>query len=522
MQNSEDLVALALSLRRRGDFAAAREAARRAIDENRHDAAAWFNLGAALAGLGEAQASETAYRHALQLRPDYAEAWSNLGGLLASLGRRDEAIAAYRNGIGANDRLAPIWSNLCNLLWQAGRFGEAEEAGRRAAGLQPEFAPAWVNLANALMRLRRFDEAIDAYRKALALQPANADLHANLGVALRRNGLPGPAIDSLRHALQIDPSHGFASWNLANALLERGELAEGWRHYEARWRRPEAAPRAFAPKGSGALRGRVLIWSEQGIGDEILYAGMAAELASDGARVTLESDARLAPLFARSFPGVSVVPRGTVLQSADFDHVIPLGDLGALRRGRWSDFPEHRGYLMADAARAAAYKERLRTAAFVVGLAWRSSNPELGPEKSAPLAEWCPVLQTAGVAFVNLQYGDVDEECLAAERKCGAPILRLPDLDLHDDIDGLAALAGACDLIITTSNVTAHLAGALGRPAWVLLPRRIGRLWYWFHERSDSPWYPSITLIPQSRDGEWASAIAAAAGRLRAMLADQS
>jgi tetratricopeptide (TPR) repeat protein len=552
---AEQLTALALSLRRQGKYAAAKEAALDAVRAGQAHAAAWFNLASALAALEEWSAAEDAYRRALALQPHYAEAWSNFGGLLSTLGRAHEAVSAYRKGIAANERLAPIWSNLCNALCTVGEYAEAEQAGRTAVQLDPGFAPAWVNLGralhgskqygeardacrraielapqladawaglgNALMGVRGFGDAIDAYEKSIALQSDNAPFHANLGVALRRAGSSAAALRSLRRALELDPANAFASWNLANALLEKGELQSGWKHYESRWRCPEAQPRRFADKGAWPARGRLLIWGEQGVGDEILYAGMAAEIAAGGADVTLETDARLVPLFQRSFPRLTVCGRRDPpqLQAERFDVIVAAGALGQRLRSSWDDFPQHTGYLTADPARAARYRDSLQAAApgssLIVGIAWRSRNPELGVEKSAPLSQWRALLEVPGVTFVNLQYGAVESECEQAARSFGARIVLLPEPDLHDDLDGLAALQSACDLIISTSNVTAHLAGALGRHAWILLPQRIGRLWYWFHDRADSPWYPSVTLISQARDGEWASAIAAAARRLR-------
>lgn len=555
---AEELTALASSLRSQGEYAAAKEAALRAVRAQPDNAAAWFNLAAARAALREWAESEDGYRKALALRPRYAEAWSNLAGLLQVSGRQEEAIAAYWNGIAANDRLAPIWSNLCNALCDAGRLEEAERAGRRAVEVDPEFVPAWVNLGralhaanrsaealnvcrhaiglaprladawsglgHALMGLRRFDEAVDAYGKAAALQPGNAHLHANLGVALRRMGSSDAAVQTLRRALELDHGNHFASWNLANALLEQGALAEGWQHYDARWKRPDAPPRRFAAKGGKPTSGRALIWGEQGVGDEILYAGMAAEVAGRGVDVTLAADKRLVGLFRRSFPGLNVCGREdpSHWHGQAFDHILPSGDLCAWLRRDWTAFPDHRGYLKADAARTALYRnlleQRSGASALIVGIAWRSRNPEFGAEKSAALADWGPLLRVPRTTFVNLQYGDVGAECDQVGQRLGVRLVRLPEPDLHDDLDGLAALQAACDLIITTSNVTAHLAGALGRPGWVLLPRRIGRLWYWFHHRNDSPWYPSLSLIPQSRDGEWAGAMEAAAERLRGMV----
>ena len=534
----------------------------RAVQAGREHAPAWFNLASALAALGEAAAAEDAYRKTLALQPHYAEAWSNFGGLLSALGRAQEAVSAYRKGLAADDRLAPIWSNLCNALCTVGQYAEAEQAGRKAVQIDPGFAPAWVNLGralheskqhgeardacrraielaplladawaglgNALMGMRSFDDAIGAYEKSIALQPHNAHFHANLGVALRRVGSSAPALHSLRRALELDPKNGFASWNLANALLEQGDLENGWKHYESRWSRTEAPPRRYPDKGARSAGRRVLIWGEQGVGDEILYAGMAAEMAAGGTEVTLEADARLVPLFQRSFPALTVCGRRDPpqLQPERFDAIAPSGSLGQRLRSSWSDFPRHSGYLMADPARAAVYRKSLQqvspSRALIVGIAWRSRNPEWGTEKSAPLSAWRALLEVPGVTFVNLQYGAVESECEQAEQRFGVRIVRLPEPDVRDDFDGLAALQCACDLIISTSNVTAHLAGALGRPGWILLPQRIGRLWYWFHNRADSPWYPSLTLITQARDADWASAIEPAAQRLHRMAESRS
>ena len=159
--------------------------------------------------------------------------------------------------------------------------------------------------------------------------------------------------------------------------------------------------------------------------------------------------------------------------------------------------------------------ETARGNSLIVGIAWRSSNPEFGNEKSAPLGEWGEILSVQGASFVSLQYGDVADERRDAERRFGNPIATLPGLDVFADLDGLAALHAACDLVITTSTVNAHFQGGLGRPGWVLLPKRIGTLWYWFGDREQSPWYPSLTLIRQSDDGDWSSVMRRAARRLR-------
>jgi Flp pilus assembly protein TadD len=555
----QELVSLAQHLRRQGRYADARGAAERALEIEPDNAAAWFNLGAALSGLGELEGAEAAYRQALQRNPRYPEAWSNLGGLLGAKGATEEQLTAYRRAIDANPLLAPVWSNLGNALCNGRRYAEAESASRRAVELDPRFvagwlnlgralhemkrsaeartacqralelapdmADAWAGLGNALMGLREFAGAIGAYRKAASLQPQRSDVHTNLAVALRRTGSDVEGEASLRRALELDPANEFASWNLAMSLLERGELAEGWARYEARWARPDSPARRFGIKGGPPLNGRALLWGEQGVGDHILYACLAAEAAQAGAEVTLETDARLVALFRRSFPGLEVLAQTDPPQvdTAQFDHVLPLGSLGGLLRGSLDAFPREPGYLLADAPRSRRYRENLEQMlprnSLIVGIAWRSSNPELAHEKSAPLQEWAPLLTLRGASFVSLQYGDVAEERRKAEHSFGTTIATLPEVDVFADLDGLAALQAACDLVITTSSVNAHLAGALAQPGWVLLPKRIGTLWYWFGERNDCPWYPGLTLIRQSNDGDWTSVMQSAAEKLRVMLA---
>jgi tetratricopeptide (TPR) repeat protein len=556
-----ELVALAHRLRQQGRFAEAKSMAERALELRSDDAGAWFNFGAALGGLGELDRAEAAYRRALQCNARYAEAWSNLGGVLGARGAMEEQLAAYRNALKVNPRLAPVWSNLANALCNAHRYAEAESASRRAIEIDrgfvagwvnlgralkemkrpveakaaceraveyaPHLADAWAALGNALMATREFSGAIEAYRKAIALRPHSSEFHTNLGIALRRIGSDAEGHDELRTALALDPANEFASWNFALSLLERGELAEGWARYEARWSRPES-PRRFQLKGGAPFTGRILLWGEQGVGDQILYGGMAAEVAQSGSDVTLEIDPRLVSLFSRSFPAVTVVPQTDPPQvdADEFDHVLPLGSLGRFLRSSFAAFPRHAGYLVTHPARRDRYREFLLGSAprnsLIVGIAWRSSNPELGNEKTAPLSAWAPVLTLPGVTFVSLQYGNIADERRDAERRFGTAIATVPELDVFADLDGLAALHAACDFVLTTSTVNAHFAGGLGQAACVLLPRRIGTLWYWFGEREDSPWYPSLRLVRQTRDGDWSDAMELAARILRARVARAS
>jgi ADP-heptose:LPS heptosyltransferase len=174
-------------------------------------------------------------------------------------------------------------------------------------------------------------------------------------------------------------------------------------------------------------------------------------------------------------------------------------------RPSFGAFPRHHGFLKPDAARAKSLAARLgaRGAEKVIGISWTSSNREFGDRKSTALADWIEVLRVPGVRFINLQYGDTARERNELRKRHGHEIGHLDDIDLYRDLESLAALCAACDLVITVSNVTAHMAGALGRPVWQLTPKGLGRLWYWFSGREDSPWYPSMRIFNQRTLGNW-------------------
>jgi tetratricopeptide (TPR) repeat protein len=550
---------LAHALRLDGKLDEAQAAARRAIELAPGLAGAWFNLGAVHLAQGAVAQSIEANRRAVELKPDFAEAWSNLGGALAAGGDPAGEIDAYRRALDINPDLAPVWSNLGNALREGGQLEEAVAACRRAIEVDPNFAAGWSNLGNvllergdhgaalraaesalrldpelaeawdtlcgALLAAHRHDEAISAQQKAIKLQPGNAQFHFDLGVTFQHCGRVAEAIACFRRARDIKPDHVEANYDLGFALLRTGDFKGGWDSYEWRWRRRNSEPVRYdfaAWDGVISKPGRLLLWGEQGIGDQILYGSMLLDLVDSPLSVALELDARLVPLYRRSFPKVRAFagrkpPAGN---PADYDFQAPLGSLGRWLRDSFDRFPRHQGYLKPDPGRVAAYRSRLREnargASLVVGISWKSANKDFGQDKSTGLSDWLGILRTPACRFVNLQYGDTAAERAAVEELAGVPVEHLPDLDLYGDLDGLAALCAACDVVITVSNVTVHVAGAVGRPAWLILPKFNGRLWYWFLDRTDSPWYPSVRIFNQLPGG-WRETLDAMAGELAAL-----
>lgn len=437
------------------------------------------NLGNLLIEAGRAEEAETHLREAIRLAPQVPEAHYNLGNALKALDRLDDAIAAYTAAIH----------------------------------LRPAFTKARINLGGVLTRREQYEEALRNYEEGIRLDPGAAELLDARGVALQSLGRVDEGLESFRRAYAVKPELASARRNAGLAMLMSGDFATGWAEYEWRWRTDSLndTDRKFPyPVWHGERdAGGIVVWGEQGLGDRVLYAGMIPDLLAEGHGVVMETDMRLSMLFERSFPGVTVVPKQDPPHPATSGAGIrwhsALASLGQYLRADAASFPRRESYLRADTARATQYRAYLDTLGKgpVVGISWGSRNPKLGRHKTLDLRAWAPVLQTPGVRFVDLQYGDTAEERAAAEAALGISLIHVPDLDLREDIDGVAALISACDLVISISNTTVHLAAALGKPTWVLVPAAAGNLWYWMRDTDRSPWYASAVILRQKVRGKW-------------------
>lgn len=471
---------LSAVLLRQDKVSEAREFALEAIRIEPDNPEACLNLGVCMEKEGELEQALQCFRKAAALRPDSAEAWSNCGHVLNALKQPEQALASYDRALALKPDFADAWTNRGSTLNEMGRSAEALENHDRALALQPAHAEAWYNRGNVLAQLKRHDEAIECHEQALKLRPDFVDAHINKAVS----------------------------------LLSICRFQPGWEEYEWRWASPgfpSTRPVTTAPTWDGRrVEGTLWVWSEQGIGDEILYCSMLDSLRPLARRIMVTTDRRLLDMLRRSFPGIdfrdsrSVVPPGL----ADFQ--VAMGSLGKHVRRTIGDFPSAcTGFLKADPQRAALFRARIsHPGTRTCGIAWASKNVKFGPLKSLRLADLLPVLTTPGLRFVDLQYGDTAEERTALAQAHGVTVQHLDELDCFNDIEGLAALIDACDCVVTSSNVTVHLAGALGKPAHLITPVSRGKIWYWHENQPRSLWYPSVRMHWQALDRSWSGAIA--------------
>ena len=522
-QHFDSLHLLGLTAVQAGDAEGGVRLIRQALAVRPGVAEAHYNLGHALLTLRRPAEALESFAVALQIKPRDAQCQFEAGNALKELGRNDEAIARYDEATRLDPRYAEAHNNRGIALKDADRFDEAVAAYDTAISLSPRYPEAHSNRGNALKEMVRFDEALAAHDRAIALKPDYAEAHYNRGNVLGDLKRYDEALASYDTALQLRPDYAEATHNKALLLLGRGRYGEGFALYRARWQSQSFGGehlQSDVPDWDGAAGdGPVLLWPEQGIGDEIFYASLMPLLADARARVTLAADRRLHDIYRRSFPWLTVTDKDAMLAplAGRFTAQAPIGDLGAIL-GLDAEKLAARApsFLRADPARREALR---REASFpksgpVVGLAWKSANHKFGAEKSLRLVDLAPVLAVPGLTFVNLQYGDVAADIAAAKAALDVTVHQVEGVDIYNDIDGLMALVDACDVVVTTSNITAHLAGAIGKKAVVLVPSGRGCLWYW-QGGSNNLWYPSLTRAAQPRIGDWQPAITAAAAWVR-------
>lgn len=512
MSDPQTLLTQASAAFAAGHFAEAASGFRELIASHSDVAELYINLGAALRALGDTQGAEMAYKDALNRAPQSALAWFNLGNLMRDLGRQADALAA----LGKADALQPgtpeILNNLGVQLYDMGAVEDACRHYRAALAGRPDFVDALTNLGNALQRMCRMDEAEATLNRALSLAPENPVSRLNMAAFMAANGRYADAIDWAERAIAADPGYVDARLKLASLLIQQGDLVRGFAAYESRWEQPgwHTLPDILSiPSWQGEdLAGkRLLVWNEQGFGDALLYARYLPVLAAQGAAVTFMCEAALGRLMRQSLPPDIAI--------ADLAATPPLADLHVSimslphRLGTTIEsLPAAEHYLTADPTDVATWRREL-SETFPgkprVGLIW-AGNPGQAHDYSRSMAptDMAPLLDVDGVQFFNMLVGPRGDQWQHP---------KLADMrNRLKDFAASAALMQALDLVISVDSAPAHLAGALGRPLWVLLAYDPDSRY--FTERTDSPWYRSARLLRQAAPGDWAQPISQAAADL--------
>ncbi len=460
----------------------------------------WLQLGLEHQQNGRMAEAERIYREVLARHPDHPDALHLLGVLAAQTGRTQLAAGLIARAIGLNPAAPFYHNNLGNVLQDLGRLSESLLCYEEALRLEPEYVEALVNLGNALNKLDRFGEALACYLEAQRLRPDYAGVYVNLAHALIDQGLLEEARGVVEEALRLDPDNAQAHGARSRLWLLSGDLERGLAEYEWRWLLQPGGRRGFRQPewdGSPLLGRRILLHAEQGLGDTVQFLRYAPLVARAGGRVIVECPPGLVMLAAGMEGVEEAVASGQPLP--DFDVHAPLLSVPRILGTRLETIPAEIPYLQPPPAPEELPElpggGRLR-----VGLAW-SGNPAHRNDRrrSLPLQRLAPLASVEGVVFISLQKGPAAEQSAPLGLRLESPPGR------WNDLPWLAATLARLDLIISVDTLQAHLAGALGRPVWLLLP--FAPDWRWMLGREDSPWYPTMRLFRQPAPGDWASVV---------------
>jgi tetratricopeptide (TPR) repeat protein len=513
------------ALARRKALAQAEAQFQRALELDPEHLAAWIRLSELARESGRLDEAEAFAEKALEVAADSAAALVALGSALKGKGRNKQAVEAFQRAIELDPDQIPAYQQLARVLREEDDVKAAERWLRDALARREHDPSLLADLALLLGDQMRYDDAFAAVDQALAKAPQSLGALTCKGMLFDQTGRRAEALEYLCAALRVAPEDDNAHFSLALHFLKHGDYGAGWDEYERRRSLPNFIGRyrdfPFPEWDGSALAGRtLLVYPEQGLGDEIMFGGCIPQLASQARHVVLECDRKLEKLFRRSLPHCTVVPRHRSVAN-DWvsqldprpDVQTPVGSLARHFRRGLADFPAHAGYLRADPDRVAAWRARIDALGpgRTVGLSWRGGVGYTGRlRRSIALETLLPILRLPGLHFVNLQYTDVREELEHLKKRHNITVHHWQEA--IDDYDETAALVCAVDEVLTVCTAIVHLSGALGRPATVMVP--FGADWRYGAQGEHMPWYPSVRLVRQRRIGEWGAVLEEVGRRL--------
>ncbi|MGD0225747.1 MAG: tetratricopeptide repeat protein [Terriglobia bacterium] len=484
---------------------------KRVVELQPDSAHAHHQLGEAQERLGDLQAAANSYQRALVLQPDSPDHYCHLARVLLQGGALQPAAELYQRASALDPKRYEIYNDLGVVLTDLGNFGAAIEAFRRSLRLNPRSAKTIASLGHLFERKGDLISAADAYRDAIKLDPTLIPAHADLGFVLYGLGEVAEASDCFERLRALQPDSAEATANLGLIHLLQGDLKAGWAEFESRSEVGIGDDRRLVQrrwKGEPLAGQRILLYAEQGFGDTLQFLRYVPLVAARGGQVVLEIQPQLHRLLSGTDGASHVISRGETLPP--FTWQCSLLSLPLAFGTELQTIPARAPYVYPDPAQMEAWRQRLQGDTRRIGLAW-SGNPTHHRDRlrSIPLELFAPLLNVPGTTFYSLQLGPGSEQV-----KQLPPEARLIDLgaELKDFAD-TAAIVASLDLVISVDTSVVHLAGAMGKPVWVLLNK--GCDWRWFLQREDSPWYPTARLFRQTTAGGWQEVVSRVERELR-------
>ena len=444
---------------------------------------------------------------ALEINSTMPECFNNAAHALIKLGQHALALECCRHSIALEGGNWTTYANAAEALRNLQRQEDALVSINAAISIAPTMAKLYSNRGNLFKELGQHEQALLEYQTAIELDPEDATFYVNRGLAYQDLNLIYPAIESQEKAIALDPQLGAAHDTLAKLYLLNGHFQSGWGMYHWRWKgRGLTTPPLKTSKPrwqNGSTAKRLLVWAEQGASEHILFGSLLLEMQRLAPNLLVQVDERLIPLFERSMPEITFYAATETVDESLYDAHLALGDLPGLFRNDLDDFLNVKlQYLKPKFEQRAAIREALaRSDELLIGIAWRDEDNPHDKSKNIELNRLASALNMPGIKFVHLQQGIIDQELADLQSKLMVQIYGYHQANELVEFDDLASLVSACDLVISTDNIVADLAGSINVPCWVLLPK--APQWRWLSGVTLSPWYPSLRLYRQEQQGVW-------------------
>ena len=432
------------------------------------------------------------------------------------------AIESYSKAIEVNSKNFMTYYNRGIAYENLNDLNSALKDYNLAIQKNPQFEPAMFNKCGIFIKQKKFIEALNLINNLIHINETNEHYFIKKSFIYEELKDFNSAIINYNHALNINPRSEEVKVKIGYYKLALDLYREGWKFYESRWWNKQKLKSSKPEVQSfNIIDKTIFIWAEQGIGDQIIYASLLLDAFKTKNKFYVSVDSRLISLFKRSFSkfdNVTFISADEKLLESKYDFHLPMGSLGKFFRNSTQDFDAHPiAYLKADQIQVDSLKKKLKKEGHkVCGISWKSNNKEIGEAKTLSLAQLLPILSMPNTIFIDLQYGDNSEEKEKFLSEYGIEIKSINEIDNYNNLDGLTSLIDACDYIVTISNVTAHIAGALHKETYLLLPYAFGKIWYWGESRDYSLWYPAVKIYRNTKSHSWDETINDLSKKIRA------
>ena len=466
----------------------------------------FYNMGVCFNILGKTVEAVDSFKRAISLKEDYFDSYIQLGQLFKKLNLLEEAVKIYKLALPKVNQKDSINVNISEIYYLQRNYQLSIKYAEDAFDLNPKNYFAKINLANCLMDQGECEKAIIELEQAKKINSSSSMIFNNLGYGYKLLSNDTEAIINYQKAIELNPELHDAHFNLSHIQLAQNNFKDGWKNYEFRFGTQKKFTNQLKTTKPQWEAGygfeTILIWGEQGIGEQILFSTILPDVISKFKKVILCVEDKLVEIFKKKFSNLEVIPLSKKIDESKFNYHLPICSLGKFFR------TDLRSFMIGEEKKQIKFNNQIPNRKLKCAISWKSSNENLKNIKSIALEDLKEILIIDKIDFYNIQYTNEDNELEAFKKKYNITIHKNNELDTFNNLNDLTEFIETCDFVITVSNSNAHLSASIGKTTYLLLPKTKGKFWYWENDlNGKNVWYPSIIKFKQKTQGDWSEPI---------------